>query len=1493
MEALSLLGDSLQFGRLNSTRHNEPFSGAIVQIDGVDYPQKELVAHSSFFKQLLTGENQCFTPSFDCLGYFDNFMNIMISPGNGIEPADFSQHISYCYLAAFYGVRCLLSNLCESLTSMMRSERGNQESCAENILNTDLPAVKLGFAFDENAKKLGSIYTAAAGRLVKCINMITSFFRKYSTLDMDCAAVFAKQPNVLPPMNRTCEIFTREEADKYAVLRDDTEYFDVLMKISKSSSLAISPDYFIEHVSLCYLASFYGVPSLLKKFTDSMEAMMGSNSVNREIVAGGVLNVRVGLSDLGFQEEEESKWNMDTGLLHAADQRLKRCMRQMEVFVGDYCQSIIGMEGWNRICREWKDALTDLNLSQCQEKTIVIGERRYKGDVLGQRSIFFGEVLKSHGVEKDLKFSQLPFSGSPFFDEFLDLLGRDDTSFVPKYFSEQIGLCYLAAFDGFSELLGKLCKSLVSMMRSSPTEQELVARSVLVAFPQIPERKVDRLNNSEGSLAYLVRAEKRLSIFSRLMTHFFSKYFELKMNTAGVCADEFESHPGLFKVSVPEEGMMKYYGSDNMIHKFTIFLNFLHRLRVRVGEAVDFHVPLDMFCSLLKGQLAFIRSCYKIYVDEILDVFNARIVKQFSDRVDINGTPGIGKSVMGIYLLYRLVNEMNGPIVYCGAEWGSFAACPMRDESWKCIQYSRKDSQLIAQLDRQAYIILDGRIEPHLRPNLPTGLNGQGTYGELVVIGSPKTHESVVMREGVSEVRECYLPLWERAEFTALLSTCFGWSADPDFRNVGGAKWWLKRIGCDDTMIKRTEIFDLLPRAVCSKPLEGLIGLEKALTISNIQDLFTTMCETKVDVNDACHRLVYLERDTDEWGFVVPRIASDFIRCQIQYVLSSLGIEYHRDMARKAYAHKEPISYGLRYEEFSQAVLAEMPTNSFEIRQWFPNGKKTSLVNRIVFSQSMIKGVTHFLTGSFSDLVMAIDRYYAPPPGNQFPLIDSCKITKYTLVSTVDGKEVAEERTGMVGFQMTVGITHDITAGEVYRHFVQKGKGMAKPLIIFTVPGEVFYDFSPSLPSTDNGTNSLDDIDIFVMKLPLDLRLPPLAVRTAGTVSPEERRGYESTISDAPHRVDPSGSDPAHMSRELPVGELGPNLPAMAQNKISSCLNTSRSPEYHVGLVNQGSTCYLNSVLQSLFHIPGFRRIIYDVDTSQSGRTDMYLNLQWLFARLQTSKTPVRTEALTKSLGWNSNEHTEQGDVHEFCRFLLGKIEDGLKPVRQDNRIADLFRGKSKILVECCDGYFTSQDECFYDLSMDVEGCQNLGESFSKYKKRESLVGDDQYVSPDGSRDAERWTEFIRFPKVLHIHLRRFEYDGTTGRLRKIHSAFGFPHEIDLEPVLSSKSEDKGSTLYELCGVLVHQGDGHVGHYFAYLRTGTEKKWYKFNDSEVQSVNPGIVVGGTTGGDETCPSAYMLVYVQKNQIEGLFAPVQESEIPGHVKRMLPPATLWN
>lgn len=92
----------------------------------------------------------------------------------------------------------------------------------------------------------------------------------------------------------------------------------------------------------------------------------------------------------------------------------------------------------------------------------------------------------------------------------------------------------------------------------------------------------------------------------------------------------------------------------------------------------------------------------------------------------------------------------------------------------------------------------------------------------------------------------------------------------------------------------------------------------------------------------------------------------------------------------------------------------------------------------------------------------------------------------------------------------------------------------------------------------------------------------------------------------------------------------------------------SKKATGYVGIRNQGATCYMNSLLQTLFHIPAFRKAVYDVPTEHLSEKAIALALQRVFYNLQISSSAVSTKQLTTSFGWDSVDAFQQHDVQEF-----------------------------------------------------------------------------------------------------------------------------------------------------------------------------------------------------------------------------------------------------
>lgn len=114
-----------------------------------------------------------------------------------------------------------------------------------------------------------------------------------------------------------------------------------------------------------------------------------------------------------------------------------------------------------------------------------------------------------------------------------------------------------------------------------------------------------------------------------------------------------------------------------------------------------------------------------------------------------------------------------------------------------------------------------------------------------------------------------------------------------------------------------------------------------------------------------------------------------------------------------------------------------------------------------------------------------------------------------------------------------------------------------------------------------------------------------------------------------------------------------------------------------VGLKNQGATCYMNSLLQTLYHIPYFRKAVYHMPTTENDNplNSIPLALQSLFYKLQYNDTSVSTKELTKSFGWDTYDSFMQHDVQELNRVLSEKLEDKMKGTVVEGTIQKLFEG--------------------------------------------------------------------------------------------------------------------------------------------------------------------------------------------------------------------------
>ena len=310
-------------------------------------------------------------------------------------------------------------------------------------------------------------------------------------------------------------------------------------------------------------------------------------------------------------------------------------------------------------------------------------------------------------------------------------------------------------------------------------------------------------------------------------------------------------------------------------------------------------------------------------------------------------------------------------------------------------------------------------------------------------------------------------------------------------------------------------------------------------------------------------------------------------------------------------------------------------------------------------------------------------------------------------------------------------------------------------------------------------------------------------------------------------------------------------LPPVEDNGIDWMTYDSREATGYVGLQNQGATCYMNSLLQTLYHTSAFAQAVFEMQTEEEEEEDadgkamaiaeksrkesIPLALQELFFNLRFAAEAPSTRALTRSFGWDREDAFTQHDVQELDRVLLDNLESKMVGTPLEGTIKRIFAGRLRHSIRCTEvEYESAREEVFYDLSLDVHGFRTLAESFAAYTAVEKLDGDNKYMAESfGLQDAEKTCKLLALPPVLHIQLKRWEFDPNTLAQKKVNDYFEFPDRLDLTPYLDPNAPRDEVHAYRLHAVLIHSGDINGGHYFVYIRPTQAAKWFKFNDEIV------------------------------------------------------------
>lgn len=361
----------------------------------------------------------------------------------------------------------------------------------------------------------------------------------------------------------------------------------------------------------------------------------------------------------------------------------------------------------------------------------------------------------------------------------------------------------------------------------------------------------------------------------------------------------------------------------------------------------------------------------------------------------------------------------------------------------------------------------------------------------------------------------------------------------------------------------------------------------------------------------------------------------------------------------------------------------------------------------------------------------------------------------------------------------------------------------------------------------------------------------------------------------------------------------------------------------YVGLCNQGGTCYMNSLLQQLYHSNYFRegllRIAGNSKVEQDNQHEaMLFQLQVMFGYLKLSqKKYYDTLPFCRSfLDYDGQpiSLSEQKDIYEFAGMLFEKLEHNPECAEL---LAKTIRGKVVWKTKSTEtAYRSEREENFYMITVEVKDKSSLEDSLDLTIAEEFFSGDNKIEDSDTGRkvDALRRCAIRELPPTLIIHLKRFEFDLETLNRKKVNDNITFPMDLDMFPfteegiaakeVRSGKQfserthideseqqhwEEDSSPIeinkhpssyyiYSLKGVVAHVGAIDRGHYYSFIRDKKTNKWMEFNDRNVLPFSVEAIPSECFGGFEEVQtpngivrrmrenSAYLLIYERNEDV---------------------------